>query len=48
MLSRYKGYYAYAKSKGVDVGVPVGLDVLVDGTVPTGLLLIEIDFSFPN
>ncbi|KAK6254357.1 GHMP kinase N-terminal domain - like 6 [Theobroma cacao] len=32
----YKGYYEYAKSKGVDVGVPVGLDVLVDGTVPTG------------
>ncbi|KAI4345880.1 hypothetical protein L6164_012967 [Bauhinia variegata] len=33
---RYKGYYDYAKSKGVDVGQPVGLDVLVDGTVPTG------------
>ncbi|KAJ9154626.1 hypothetical protein P3X46_027945 [Hevea brasiliensis] len=32
----YKGYYEYAKLKGVDVGVPVGLDVLVDGTVPTG------------
>ncbi|TYI41638.1 hypothetical protein ES332_A01G039800v1 [Gossypium tomentosum] len=32
----YKGYYEYAKSKGVDVGVPVGLDVLIDGTVPTG------------
>ncbi|XP_058000872.1 galactokinase isoform X2 [Hevea brasiliensis] len=32
----YKGYYEYAKSKEVDVGVPVGLDVLVDGTVPTG------------
>ncbi|XP_059433903.1 galactokinase [Corylus avellana] len=32
----YKGYYEYAKSKGVDVGLPVGLDVLVDGTVPTG------------
>ncbi|OAY56156.1 galactokinase [Manihot esculenta] len=32
----YKGFYEYAKSKGVDVGVPVGLDVLVDGTVPTG------------
>ncbi|KAI4335005.1 hypothetical protein L6164_013694 [Bauhinia variegata] len=32
----YKGYYDYAKSKGVDVGQPVGLDVLVDGTVPTG------------
>ncbi|KAI4344762.1 hypothetical protein L6164_011953 [Bauhinia variegata] len=32
----YKGYYDYAKSKGVDVGQPIGLDVLVDGTVPTG------------
>ncbi|KAL4283167.1 hypothetical protein GQ457_16G031140 [Hibiscus cannabinus] len=32
----YKGFYEYAKSKGVDVGVPVGLDVLVDGIVPTG------------
>lgn len=32
----YKGYYEYAKSKGVDVGEPVGLDILVDGTVPTG------------
>ncbi|GMJ14059.1 GALACTOSE KINASE 1 [Hibiscus trionum] len=32
----YKGYYEYAKSKGVNVGEPVGLDVLVDGTVPTG------------
>nr|CAN71804.1 hypothetical protein VITISV_029074 [Vitis vinifera] len=31
----YKGYYEYAKLKGVDVGVPVGLDVLIDGTVPT-------------
>ncbi|KAF2310305.1 hypothetical protein GH714_007668 [Hevea brasiliensis] len=33
---KFKGYYEYAKSKEVDVGVPVGLDVLVDGTVPTG------------
>ncbi|KAL4296151.1 hypothetical protein GQ457_12G005300 [Hibiscus cannabinus] len=32
----YKGYYEHAKSKGVNVGVPLGLDVLVDGTVPTG------------
>ncbi|OVA13586.1 Galactokinase [Macleaya cordata] len=32
----YKGYYEFAKSKGVDVGVPVGLDIIVDGTVPTG------------
>ncbi|PON93151.1 Galactokinase [Trema orientale] len=32
----YKGYHEYAKSKGVNVGEPVGLDILVDGTVPTG------------
>ncbi|XP_043711806.1 galactokinase-like [Telopea speciosissima] len=32
----YKGYYEFAKSKGIDVGEPIGLDVLVDGTVPTG------------
>ncbi|KAJ6357131.1 hypothetical protein OIU78_005086 [Salix suchowensis] len=32
----YKGYYEFAKSKGVSVGEPVGLDVIVDGTVPTG------------
>ncbi|XP_040991123.1 galactokinase [Juglans microcarpa x Juglans regia] len=32
----YKGYYEYAKLKGVNAGSPVGLDVLVDGTVPTG------------
>lgn len=32
----YKGYHEYAKSKGVDVGLPVGLDVVIDGTVPTG------------
>ncbi|KAI3909180.1 hypothetical protein MKW98_012917 [Papaver atlanticum] len=32
----YKGFHEFAKSKGVDVGFPVGLDVLVDGTVPTG------------
>lgn len=35
---RYKGYYDYAKLKGVNVGHPVGFDVLVDGRVPTGLL----------
>ncbi|KAL9267449.1 Galactokinase-like protein, partial [Drosera capensis] len=33
---RYKGFYEYAKSKGVDTGHLVGLDILVDGTVPTG------------
>ncbi|KAK4770883.1 hypothetical protein SAY87_031415 [Trapa incisa] len=32
----YKGYHEYAKSKGVDAGELVGLDVMVDGTVPTG------------
>ncbi|CAA7400148.1 unnamed protein product [Spirodela intermedia] len=32
----YKGFYEYVKLKGIDVGEPVGLDVLVDGTVPTG------------
>lgn len=32
----YKGYYEYAKSRGVNVGEPVGLDVLIDGTIPTG------------
>ncbi|XP_015867158.1 galactokinase [Ziziphus jujuba] len=32
----YKGYHEYAKTKGVNVGEPVGLDILVDGTVPTG------------
>ncbi|CAA6663659.1 unnamed protein product [Spirodela intermedia] len=32
----YKGFYEYVKQKGIDVGEPVGLDVLVDGTVPTG------------
>ncbi|KAH9606867.1 hypothetical protein KSS87_019701 [Heliosperma pusillum] len=32
----YNGFYEFVKSKGVNVGEPVGLDVLVDGTVPTG------------
>lgn len=32
----YKGFYEYAASKGLDVGVPVSLDVIIDGTVPTG------------
>lgn len=32
----YKGFYEFAKSKGIDVGPPVGLDVIVDGIVPTG------------
>lgn len=36
MLCRYKGFHEYAKSAGMDVGAPVGLDVMIDGTVPTG------------
>lgn len=36
-FSRYKGFYEYAKSKGIDVGAPVGLDVVIDGIVPTGI-----------
>ncbi|KAI4338565.1 hypothetical protein MLD38_023609 [Melastoma candidum] len=32
----YKGYHEFAKSKGHDAGVPAGLDVMIDGTVPTG------------
>ncbi|KAL8153624.1 hypothetical protein V2J09_011384 [Rumex salicifolius] len=31
----YKGFHEFAKSR-VEIGAPVGLDVLVDGTVPTG------------
>ena len=38
VFCRYKGYHDYAKSKGLDVSLPVGLDVIVDGTVPTGIL----------
>ncbi|PIN10606.1 Galactokinase [Handroanthus impetiginosus] len=32
----YKGFYEYAKSKGIDIGKAVGLEVVVDGIVPTG------------
>ncbi|KAK4755533.1 hypothetical protein SAY87_009290 [Trapa incisa] len=32
----YKGFYECVKLKGLDIGEPVGLDVLVDGIVPTG------------
>ncbi|CAA0834872.1 Galactokinase [Striga hermonthica] len=32
----YKGFYEYARSKGIDVGESVGLEVVVDGVVPTG------------
>lgn len=38
-VCRYKGFYEYAKLKGIDVGKPVGLDVIVDGTVPTGIYM---------
>ncbi|PON93150.1 GHMP kinase, C-terminal domain containing protein [Trema orientale] len=36
------GYYEYAKSKGVNVDVPAGLDILVDGTVPTVALFVYV------
>ncbi|XP_073050386.1 galactokinase-like [Primulina eburnea] len=32
----YKGFYDFAKSKGFDVGATSGLEVVVDGIVPTG------------
>ncbi|XP_075506603.1 galactokinase-like [Primulina tabacum] len=32
----YKGFYDFAKSKGFDVGATLGLEVVVDGIVPTG------------
>ncbi|CAA7017070.1 unnamed protein product [Microthlaspi erraticum] len=35
-ICAYKGFHEYAKSKGVNLGSPVGLDVIVDGIVPTG------------
>ncbi|XP_051129457.1 galactokinase-like [Andrographis paniculata] len=35
-LCGYKGFYEYAKLKGIDVGDTVGLEVVVDGIVPTG------------
>jgi N-acetylgalactosamine kinase len=37
-ICRYKGVYEYCKSKGIDLGKPVGLDVVVDGTVPQGTI----------
>ncbi|KAJ0092282.1 hypothetical protein Patl1_24841 [Pistacia atlantica] len=36
-ICAYKGYYEYAKAKGVKVEPPVGLDIVVDGIVPTAL-----------
>nr|XP_016446183.1 PREDICTED: galactokinase-like [Nicotiana tabacum] len=36
VICGYKGFYEYVKSKGIDVGERVGLDIVVDGTVPTG------------
>jgi hypothetical protein len=38
VICRYKGVYEYCKSKGIDLGKPVGLDVVVDGTVPQGTI----------
>lgn len=35
---RYKGFHEYAKSKGLNIGSSVGLDVIVDGIVPTGIV----------
>ncbi|KAG0496535.1 hypothetical protein HPP92_001226 [Vanilla planifolia] len=35
-LCGYKGFFEYAKTKGVDLGEPIGLNIIVDGTVPTG------------
>ncbi|XP_076922357.1 galactokinase-like [Bidens hawaiensis] len=32
----YKGFHEYAKSQGLDISSPVGLDVMIDGIVPTG------------
>lgn len=33
---RYKGFHEYVKSKGINIGETVGLDVIVNGIVPTG------------
>ena len=40
-ICRYKGFYEYVKSKGLNVGVLVGLDVMIDGTVPTGIIFLD-------
>jgi hypothetical protein len=37
-IGRYKGVYEYCKSKGIDLGKPVGLDIVVDGSVPQGTI----------
>ena len=42
VLCRYKGFHEYAKSVGLDVGSPVGLDVIIDGTVPTGNINVQV------
>lgn len=42
---RYKGFYEYAKAKGIDVGKAVGLEVVVDGIVPTGKLILSVSFA---
>ncbi|KAJ0980575.1 hypothetical protein J5N97_008830 [Dioscorea zingiberensis] len=35
-ICAYKGFYEFIRLKKIDIGAVVGLDVLVDGTVPTG------------
>lgn len=39
--------YEFVKLKGADAGLPVGFDVVVDGTVPTGPYLIH-SVEFPT
>lgn len=46
LLHRYKGFHEYAKSKGVNVDSPVGLDVVVDGIVPTGPIYFPLYLHF--
>lgn len=35
----------YARSRGLDISLPVGLDVIVDGTVPVGNNLHLVTFN---
>lgn len=46
VFCRYKGFHEYAKSEGLDVGSLVGLDVMIDGTVPTGNSYNSVQCSF--
>ncbi|KAG8372853.1 hypothetical protein BUALT_Bualt12G0110200 [Buddleja alternifolia] len=41
----YKGFYEYAKSKGIEIGNAVGLEVVVDGIVPTGIFIQSMNLS---